>query len=475
MESPEPIWTDAQRRYVQALAERHKRRTARSRAIARRYQERVADPRPAIAWRPETAEMSYPLVARRSEGARIWDIDGNSYIDISMGFGTHLFGHNPSFLVEALRAQLERGIHLGPRSPLLGEVAERICRLTGMERVVLCNSGTHAVVTATRLARARTRRSTIALFRASYHGHAIETLAYAPRSARAERPAPLGPGIPQSAADDVLVLDYGDDRAWAVLDARTRDLAAILVEPVQTRQPGLFPVRFLHELRRWTEVHQVALIFDEVVTGFRVHPRGVQGLLGITADLATYGKLLGGGLPIGVVAGRAAYLDGIDGGMWRGAGRDAPVGERVVFGGTFNSNPLTLAAALAVLEQLEGRSPGLQEELGRMAANLATELNRHFEQHRMPIELVHFASMFRFLPPGGHALFLPLEIELLCYQLAERGFYIWEGRLCFLSAAHTQQNLRDLIRAVVECTGELQHVGFLTPRPPVAPIRPGFT
>lgn len=462
-------WTAEQRRYIRDLVDRYTRRTARSRELARRDSERVADPRRAIAARRQTAELAYPLAAQRSEGSRIWDLDGNSYLDISMGFGTHLFGHNPDFLMEALRTQLAHGIHLGPRSPVLGEVGDRICRLTGMDRVVVCNSGTHAVVTAIRLARARTGRSGIALFRGSYHGHAIETLAYAPPSDHAERATPLGPGIPQSAADDVLVLGYGDDRALAMLDAHARELAAVVVEPVQTRQLGPVPDRFLRELRQWTDEHGVALVFDEVVTGFRVHPRGVQGLLGITADLAVYGKLLGGGLPIGVVAGRAAYLDGIDGGMWQDAGVATPVTERIVFGGTFNNNPLTLAAARAVLEQLERRGPGLQQELGRAATALATELNSYFERQRMPIELVQFASMFRFMSPGGNALFLPLEIELLHYHLVERGFYIWEGRLCFLSTTHTSEDLQGLVRAVVASTGELRSAGFLAPRPPATP------
>ncbi|HLX09165.1 MAG TPA: aminotransferase class III-fold pyridoxal phosphate-dependent enzyme, partial [Thermoanaerobaculia bacterium] len=288
--------TPRQRRYVDDLTQRLCHRTPSSREEADRHRAHWADLRMTMGFRPDTKEMCFPIVAERSTGARVHDREGNEYVDLAMGFGVNLFGHNPPFVMAAMRAQLERGIHLGVQSDLAGEVAARIAAMTGMERVTFCNSGTEAVMTAIRLARAVTGRVRFVQFSGSYHGHADPTLAVArPGEDPRAGADPMAAGVPESTSRQVIVLPYGEERALKTIAALLPELAAVLVEPVQSRRPELQPADFLRRLRALTLEAKVPLLFDEVITGFRSHPRGAQGYFGVEADLAIYGKALGGG------------------------------------------------------------------------------------------------------------------------------------------------------------------------------------
>jgi glutamate-1-semialdehyde aminotransferase len=232
-----------------------------------------------------------------------------------MGFGLNLFGHSPAFVTEAVAEQLRKGVEIGPQSPIAGEVARLISEFTGMDRVTFCNTGSEAVMAAIRLARTVTGRDTVALFSGAYHGTFDEVLVRGVRSGAVHKSFPISPGIPSPHVENVLVLEYGTDESLQILKSRMGELAAVLVEPVQSRHPDLQPREFLRSLRALTEQAGTALIFDEVITGFRVHPGGTQAMFGIQADLATYGKVLGGGLPLGVVAGKRAFMDALaDGG-----------------------------------------------------------------------------------------------------------------------------------------------------------------
>ncbi|MEO1366143.1 MAG: aminotransferase class III-fold pyridoxal phosphate-dependent enzyme, partial [Acidobacteriota bacterium] len=304
--------SSTQASYLDTLTMRYVGRTRKSRQRAVDHRKTWADLRSVWGFRPEVKELCYPIVATRSEGSRFEDVDGNEYVDIAMGFGSNMFGHNAPFLMEALRKQLDLGIQVGPQSDLAGDVAALVCKLTGMERATFCNSGTEAVMAAIRAVRAHRGRTKIVTFTGSYHGHSDGTLAVARQVAGESSSIPMAPGVPQTIADDVLVLPYGDPSSLDEIRRHADELAAVLVEPVQSRQPHIQPRDFLRELRSITEAAGVALLFDEVITGFRCHPGGAQALFGIEADLATYGKVVGGGMPIGVVAGKAAYLDRVD-------------------------------------------------------------------------------------------------------------------------------------------------------------------
>ena len=324
-------------------------------------------------FRPLTKEITYQIVVNRSKGSRLWDIDGNEYVDVLNGFGMNLFGWRPDFINEALHAQLDQGYEIGPQHALTGEVSQLICELTGFDRVGLCNTGSEAVMAAMRIARTVTGRDTVVLFSGSYHGTFDEVLV---RAGRDHRGMPAAPGILPGMFGEVRVLDYGTPESLEFIRANAGDLAAVLVETVQSRRPDFQPREFLREVRAITEAAGTCLIFDEVITGFRSHLRGIQAVFGIRADLATYGKVIGGGMPIGVVAGKREFMDALDGGPWQYGDDSIPTVGVTYFAGTFVRHPLALAAAKASLEHLKRAGPGLQEQLNLTTAAMADELTR---------------------------------------------------------------------------------------------------
>jgi len=447
---------EQQHRHLDSLIARFTARTRKSKELAAAARPTLADSRATVGFRFSTKEMLYPITGTRSEGARTWDVDGNEYIDFTMGFGVHLFGHRPDFIHKAIAEEFERSLELGARSPWAGEAAQLMCELTGHDRVAFSNTGTEAVMTALRLARAATGRDLIVVFNNSYHGHSDGTLARIAKIEGELKTAPMVAGVPASVVEKVLVLDYCTEEALKVIEARGHELAAVMVEPVQSRHPSLQPQEFLLELRRITESSGTALIFDEMITGFRVHPGGAQALFGVEADLATYGKIVGGGLPIGVIGGKARFMDGIDGGMWNYGDSTFPAVDRTAFGGTFCQHPLSMAAARAVLRHLKEQGPQLQERLNHRTAEIARELNQFFSENELPIRVVYFGSLFRFE--------FSSNLDLLFYHLLEKGIYIWEWRSCFLSTAHSEADIARFIEAVKESIGELQEGGFLPGR-----------
>ena len=372
-----------------------------------------------------------------------------------MGFGVNLFGHKPAFIMKALETQLARGIHIGPQSDIAGEVATLLCELTGMERAAFTNSGTEAVMTALRVARTVTRRDKVALFAGSYHGTFDGTLAKALTKNGQRVTFPLSPGTTSSMVEDVLVLSYNDPDSLRVLRERGHELAAVLVEPVQSRRPDVQPKQFLQEIRRITEASGTALIFDEVVTGLRSHPGGAQALFDVRADIATYGKVLGGGMPIGAVTGSAAYMGAIDGGMWSYGDNSYPRAEQMFFAGTFCKHPLAMAAARAVLTHLKENSPLLQQRLNERTTRLAAELNGFFSSEQLALGVGHFGSLLYFIPAQRME-----TLDLFFYHLIAKGVYNWEGRTCFVSTAHTDEDMEHILHSVKQSVAELRDGGF---------------
>jgi glutamate-1-semialdehyde aminotransferase len=276
------------------------------------------------------------------------------------------------------------------------------------------------------------------------------------RSGSQLRSLPASPGIMISMFENILVLDYGAPESLEIIRERANDLAAVMVEPVQSRRPELQPQAFLQELRAITEVSGTALIFDEVVTGFRVHPGGAQAYFGIQADIATYGKVVGGGLPIGVVAGKAKYLDALDGGFWQFGDASFPEVGLTFFAGTFVRHPLALAAAEAVLTRLKAEGPELQQGLASKVERFVTHMQQHLARVQAPIQINHFSSFFYVTYPNEltHA-------GLLFYLLREKGVHIWEHRPCFFTLAHSDQDIELVTRAFKDAVAELQAVGLL--------------
>ncbi|WAS91507.1 type I polyketide synthase [Nannocystis punicea] len=391
---------------------------------------------------PAMKEMTYQIIAERAAGSRIWDLDGNEYIDLTMSFGASLLGHDHPALTTAIEAQMEKTWAVGPISSVAGEVAQRLCQLTGHERAAFYNSGTEAVMVALRLARTATGRAKIAIFEGSYHGMADGVLALPRRGASVGAAAPMAPGVPESAVHDTLVLRFDDPAALEAIAAHRDELAAVLVEPVQSRRPDQQARGFLHALREVTRSAGIALIFDEVVTGLRTLPGGAQAWFGVQADLATYGKVVGGGMPVGVVAGSARFIDGVDGGMWSFGDDSYPARTNTFVAGTFCSHPLAMATSRALLELLGAEGPALHRRLNARTRGLCVQLNTVFADLGLPIHTVNFGSLFRFV--------MPRACELLYYKLLARGVYVWEGRNCFLSTAHSDADLDRVVEVVTE-------------------------
>jgi amino acid adenylation domain-containing protein len=452
---------DIQKRHVAELAAEFNSRTAKSKAFAQQHRRHLADARAAAGFRVDWKEMVYPIVAKRSLGAKIWDIDGNEYIDLVMGFGVNLLGHNPPFVTEAIQTQLKRGLHIGVQSALAGESAQLICELTGAERVLFCNTGSEAVMSALRISRTVTGRQKVVMFAGSYHGISDGVLARRRNSGPDTVCVPVAPGIPAGMVDEVWVLDYADQSALDFLRENIEEIAAVLVEPVQSSRPGLQPREFLEQLRQITTTGGAVLIFDEMISGFRIHPGGCQAWFDVKADVALYGKIIGGGLPIGVIAGNATCLDAVDGGDWSYGDNSYPRANQTFMAGTFSKHPLTVAAAHAVLQYLKSQGPDLQTKLNERTAQLVATLNTDFKSSGVPLQATRFASLFRLEPLEP----LPLA-SLFYFHLLSQSVHLWEGRTCFLSTAHEDLHLEKIAQVIRQAVHKLQDAECLPRRQP---------
>ncbi|MCU0681424.1 MAG: amino acid adenylation domain-containing protein [Polyangiaceae bacterium] len=441
---------------LKAFIDAYIAKTPGSKRYTAENRSRLADPRVVTGFKPMWKEIVYPLVVARSEGAYIWDADGNRYVDVTCGFGANFLGHRPPYVVKAVHEQLEAGFEIGPQHPLAGECAKLLCDLTGHERAIFCTTGSEAVLGATRLARTVSGRPLMVTFTGDYHGILDEVIL---RGTKSLRSVPASPGILPSAVQNNLVLDYGEDSALAIIEQRADDIAAVVVEPVQSRRPDLQPRAFLHKLRELTARKGIALVFDEIITGFRLCPGGAQEYFGVKADLATYGKILGGGVPIGAIAGIRKYMDALDGGSWNYGDASVPEVGVTYFAGTFVRHPLALAACKASLEHIRDAGPELQRRVNERNATLVAEINAFFKRAEAPYELSSCSSWFKLsypddLPFGG----------LLFFWLRQKGVHIWDGRVAFLTTAHTDEDCAFVRDAFFASIREMQAAGFL-PKP----------
>jgi glutamate-1-semialdehyde aminotransferase len=329
-----------------------------------------------------------------------------------------------------------------------------------------------------RIARTVTGRSKIAIFTGAYHGIFDEVIV---RGTKKLKSVPAAPGIMPNTSENVVCLDYGTPETLKWLQDNANDLAAILVEPVQSRRPVFQPVEFLRQLRDLTTKSGTLLIFDEVVTGFRSHPGGIQALFGIKADLASYGKVVGGGFPIGVIAGKREYMDALDGGHWQFGDDSIPTVGVTYFAGTFVRHPLALVAAKAVLEHVKKNGPSMQKELNERTTAMVEELNAFCRESGVPIVLKSFSSVWKTFFLEDH----PLQ-DLLFAMMRSRGIHILDNFPCFFTTAHTAEDFAAIKRAFKESVAELVASDFIpgrvvatvqkpfdAARPPVAGARLG--
>jgi glutamate-1-semialdehyde aminotransferase len=448
--------TGRQQARLDAFVRRYVERTPKSKAFTAANRGHMADPRVVNGFRPATKEITYQIVVERSKASRVWDIDGNEYVDALNGFGMNMFGWQPDFINDAVRRQLDIGYEIGPQHPLAAEVTARICELTGFDRAALCNTGSEAVMAAVRIARTHTGRSTVVLFSGSYHGTFDEVLVRAGRGARG---IPATPGVMSGMFGDVRVLDYGTPESLEFIRENADDLAAVLIEPVQSRRPDFQPKEFLQEVRRITEQSGTCMIFDEVITGFRSHPGGAQALFGVRGDLATYGKVIGGGMPIGAIAGTREFMDALDGGAWEYGDDSIPTVGVTYFAGTFVRHPLALAAAKASLDHLASSGNALQTQLNLHTAAMADELTAFCREVGAPLEIRYFASLWRVSWLEDH----PLQ-DLLFAMMRSRGVHILDNFPCFMTTAHTPDDIAKIKSAFRESVAEMQQAEFLPGR-----------
>ena len=442
-----------QKLFLEKLTTSYNKKTAASKAYTQKHRSHMSDPRVVSGFKPLTKELVYPIVVEKSSGNRLWDIDGNEYIDTLNGFGSCLFGHQPDFITKALKKQIDSGYEVGPQHPLAGEVCELLCEFTGHDRAALCNTGSEAVLGAMRIARTVTGRSLIVTFTGSYHGINDEGLV---RGSKKLKTFPATAGIISESVQNVLVLEYGTAESLEIIRNRSHELAAVLVEPVQSRRPEFQPVDFLKKVRKITTATDTVLIFDEVITGFRMHPGGAQALFDIKADIGTYGKVIGGGISIGAIVGKTKYMDALDGGFWQYGDNSYPEIGVTYFAGTFVRHPLALAAAKASLLHMQELGGSLQKGLNQLTENFANDLNKEFSKRELPMEIKYFGSLWRLKILDE----IPYS-ELLFVLMREKGFHIWDGFPCFITSAFNPEDINKLIHAFVTSVDELIAVNIL--------------
>lgn len=405
-------------------------------------------------------EMPHPIFIHRGEGAYVYDADDNPFLDTSVGFGLHMLGHcHPE--VEAAIHERTRlgwmfGIHTTAQMKLAGLLHEASpCA----ERVVFCNTGSEATMYAIRAARGFTGREHIALFDGCYHGaHDWGMWATDPQSPRhAPAKIPMGHGIPQALAELVLLLPYRDTAAFDLIRQHRDELALVLVEGVQSSNPQPGAGEFLGELAEVCREAGVLFGIDEVITGFRLAYGGAQERFGVTPDLATYGKVLGGGLPVGAITGRADLMEVFTGLKARNG---------IFSGGTFSGNPLTMEAGAAAVTHLK-EHPEIYRHLDAAGDRLAASVNAFCESRQIPAQMKNVGSMF-------HMFFQREPIDSMRdvqpgHEAAEKAFYLHalnRGVLvpgtqrAFLSAAHGEAEVDELIRVFKLSLADVQAEGL---------------
>ena len=390
-----------------------------------------------------------PFIARGA-GARIWDVDGNEYVDFLGSWGPLVLGHAYPAVVEAVQRAAAEGTSFGAPTEREVHLAELVAAaVPSIEMLRLVSSGTEAVMSAVRIARAYTGRSKVVKFNGCYHGHADGMLVKA-GSGAATLGVPTSAGVPEAYAAETLVAEYNDlDSVVALLDAHINQVAAVIVEPVAGNM-GVVPPEegFLEGLRRLTGEAGALLIFDEVITGFRVAYGGAQARYGVTPDLTCLGKIIGGGLPVGAFGGRADVMAMV-----------APLGPAYQ-AGTLSGNPLAVAAGTACLEALA--EPGTYEALDALGAQAEAGLRAAAEAAGTPMTLNRVGSMFTAFfteePVRTWADAAGADTERYAaffHGLLERGVYVAPSQFeaAFVSLAHTSEDVAFAARAAAGALG----------------------
>jgi len=385
-----------------------------------------------------------PFFAERGEGPYLFDVDGNRYIDYVCTWGPAILGHACPVVVEAVKEAASRATSFGVPGPLEVEMAELICSwVPSVEKIRMCNSGTEATMSCIRLARGATRRDKIIKFEGCYHGH-VDSLLVKAGSGALTLGQPDSAGVPEGLARETLTLPFNSTHALEeAIDRWGREIAAIILEPIPANAGLILPdPEFLKRLRECCTEYGIICIFDEVMTGFRLGKAGAQGLLGIEPDLSAFGKVIGGGLPVGAFGGKTDLMDQL--------APDGPVYQA----GTLSGNPLAMAAGLAQLTHLE--HVNAFERLESTGAALEKGLLEIMEANHLEIRLHRVGSMFCLFMTGQEVLDLEGAkrsdvdaFKRLFHAMKDQGVYLPPSQFetCFLSLAHTDEVVEETIEA----------------------------
>lgn len=393
-----------------------------------------------------------PLIIERGEGPFLHDIDGNRLIDYIGSWGPHILGHRHEAVIAAIEDALKRGTSFGAPTELETELAEMVIEaVPSVEKVRMVNSGTEATMSAIRLARGHTRRDVVVKFAGCYHGH-VDSLLVQAGSGAMTHGTPSSPGVPKGCTADTIALEYNDPQQLEeTFAARGDEIACVILEPVVGNMGVVEPsTAFLESLQKLCRKHGALLIFDEVMTGFRVAYGGAQQRFGIIPDLTTLGKILGGGLPVGAYGGRADVMDSI-----------SPVGS-VYQAGTLSGNPLAMASGIATLKTLKETDP--YQRLEQTTSRLVQAIDEAANAAGIPHTVAQVGSMFTLFfnpqPVTNYTIAAESDTDRFAryfWGMIERGVYLpcSQFEANFVSAAHTDTEIDATISAAKDVLAEI--------------------
>ncbi len=394
------------------------------------------------------------LYARKAYECFIEDYSGNIYIDTALGAGTHILGHANPLIVREIEKQAREGTLYILPNKCAHEVGKFLLQAVPcFSGFVFCNSGTEATIRATRIARAYSGKKKVAMFSGGWHGGNDMLLFEEDYNGDETRPMPMfkSAGVPEELMGMTVMLPYNNDAAFDLIEQHKDALAMVIIEPSQGSNPRDDVGKFLRELRQVTAKHNIVLCFDEIVTGFRVALGGCQEYYGVEADIATYGKTLGGGLPVGMVGGTEDVMKVV-----KGYNKEKPV----FMGGTFSANPLVMRVARTVLQHLIENREYIYSYLNENSQYIRNKVNEFCVSNQIPVRMMGIGSMSRIIftdkmiksrrERDKYEVGDALQKLFYSYLRLEKGVHISGNRILFLSTAHKREHIEKIVCSIVE-------------------------